>query len=636
MSNDGGATGARGRLVGGRYRLIERIGSGCTGTVWRALDELVQREVAVKQPRLPGHPGDERHRRAAHRLHREARAAARVDHPAAVVIHDVVVEDDGVKEPEGRDGTNGLPWIVMELVRGESLHELLDRGPLPPAEAARIGLAVLGALRAAHAVGIVHRDVKPANVLLGPHRRVVLTDFGIAHIQGEEPYTVSGEFVGSLEFVAPERTSGRIAGPASDLWSLGVLLYAAVEGRSPFRRTTPESTLAAITAEDTPEPKQAGALGPLIVRLLAKDPEERPDAEEVAGVLEAATKGRPAPEPTAPADRSQDTSGTPEPADAAGTVRPGRSAPAATPAPVRDDRPRAPEPRPGPGPGPGPAPGPGSEPIHEPEPEPVPEPERKREPVPEPERKREPVPESECGAVPERGPEAESFTRRLFRPAPVAALGALLAGGLWVAATLASDTGSAAERTGRATVSTTATTSASAPAAPAAPAGPALAPWTAHRETALAAVLHLPRGYRELAGETGAGDRPGTVLYASDDDGSRGLARVRLTRWDRAPRSPMAQAQHEHVDWGTYDREVRTRYTRTSFQGHEAVLAETTGGMEEPPSRLVRLLIRPDDGPLYELSVHMPEGGVGEKYGTAVFEGARDRLEIGTVRSSTP
>ncbi|MER6107588.1 protein kinase domain-containing protein [Streptomyces hirsutus] len=626
MSNDGGATGARGRLVGGRYRLIERIGSGCTGTVWRALDELVQREVAVKQPRLPGHPGDERHRRAAHRLHREARAAARVDHPAAVVIHDVVVEDDGVKEPEGRDGTNGLPWIVMELVRGESLHELLDRCPLPPAEAARIGLAVLGALRAAHAVGIVHRDVKPANVLLGPHRRVFLTDFGIAHVRGEEPHTVSGEFVGSLEFVAPERTSGRIAGPASDLWSLGVLLYAAVEGRSPFRRTTPESTLAAITAEDTPEPKQAGALGPLIVRLLAKDPEERPDAEEVAGVLEAATRGwaELEPEPTASADRSQDTSqdtsGTPEPVDAAGTVRPGRSVPAATPAPVRDDRPRAPEPAPGP------RPEPGSEPIHEPEPE----------PVPEPEGKREPVPESECEAVPERGPEAESFTRRLFRPALVAALGALLAGGLWAATTLASDTGSAAERTGRATASTTATTSASAPAAPAAPAGPALAPWTTHRETALAAVLHLPRGYRELAGETGAGDRPGTVLYASDDDGSRGLARVRLTRWDRAPRSPMAQAQHEHVDWGTYDREVRTRYARTSFRGHEAVLAETTGGMEEPPSRLVRLLIRPDDGPLYELSVHMPEGGVGEKYGTAVFEGARDRLEIGTVRSSTP
>ncbi|MFI9768396.1 serine/threonine-protein kinase [Streptomyces sp. NPDC052415] len=268
------------RLVGGRYRLIERIGSGGMGTVWRAHDELVDREVAVKQPRLPGEPEDEAYQRAAHRLYREARAAARVDHPSAVAIHDVVVEEDG------------LPWIVMELVRGESLHERLRGGPLEPAEAARTGLAVLGALRAAHTVGIVHRDVKPANVLLGPHDRVVLTDFGIAHIQGEEPLTATGEFVGSLEFIAPERMSGRTAGPASDLWSLGVLLYAAVEGWSPFRRTTMESTLAAILAVDPPEPQRAGALGPLLVRLLAKDPAERPDAAETADALEAVVPER--------------------------------------------------------------------------------------------------------------------------------------------------------------------------------------------------------------------------------------------------------------------------------------------------------------------------------------------------------
>ncbi|HEY1176105.1 MAG TPA: serine/threonine-protein kinase, partial [Phytomonospora sp.] len=198
--SEGGERVRDGRLVGGRYRLTERIGSGGMGTVWQAYDELVEREVAVKQPRLPGDPDDEQHRRAAHRLYREARAAARVDHPAAVSIHDVVEED-------------GLPWIVMELVRGESLHEVLRRGPVEAAEAARIGLAVLGARRAAHSVGIVHRDVKPANVLLGAHGRVVLTDFGIAHVQGEESLTVSGEFVGSLEFVAPERMSGRSAGP---------------------------------------------------------------------------------------------------------------------------------------------------------------------------------------------------------------------------------------------------------------------------------------------------------------------------------------------------------------------------------------------------------------------------------------
>ncbi|MEU5886699.1 serine/threonine-protein kinase [Streptomyces sp. NPDC047461] len=282
MSNDRGGTSPKGRLIGGRYRLAERIGSGGMGTVWRAHDELVDREVAVKQPRLPGDPEDEVHQRASHRLYREARAAARVDHPAAVSIHDVVVED-------------GLPWIVMEWVRGESLHEVLRRGPVAPAETARIGLAVLGALRAAHAVGIVHRDVKPANVLLGPHRRVVLTDFGIAHVQGEESLTVSGEFVGSIEFIAPERMSGRGAGPPSDLWSLGVLLYAAVEGEPPFRRTTLESTLAAILSFDPPEPKRAGPLSPLISGLLGKDPDLRPDAEEAAKILEAAAEGWPVP-----------------------------------------------------------------------------------------------------------------------------------------------------------------------------------------------------------------------------------------------------------------------------------------------------------------------------------------------------
>ncbi|WP_164873213.1 serine/threonine-protein kinase, partial [Streptomyces resistomycificus] len=344
MSNDGGSGDGEGRTVGGRYRLVERIGSGGMGTVWRAVDELVEREVAVKQPRLPGDPESESRQRAAHRLYREARAAARVDHPSAVSIHDVVVEEE-----------DGLPWIVMELVRGESMHELLQRGPLEPAEAARIGLAVLGALRAAHAVGIVHRDVKPANVLLGRHHRVVLTDFGIAHVQGEESLTVSGEFVGSLEFIAPERMSGPgAAGPSSDLWSLGVLLYAAVEGGSPFRRTTLESTLAAILAADPPEPKQAGPLGPLLVRLLAKDPERRPGPEEVAAVLEAAARERPVQGPfgdeaeeqdvgeEGEGGETQDTSGLREAAEDIGTarlrdaVRPPEPAPAVQPAPAID------------------------------------------------------------------------------------------------------------------------------------------------------------------------------------------------------------------------------------------------------------------------------------------------------------
>ncbi|MGY0024444.1 serine/threonine-protein kinase [Streptomyces sp. YJ-C3] len=307
MSGHGGTDTGAGRLVGGRYRLVERIGAGGMGTVWRAVDELVGRDVAVKQPRLPGDPHGESQRRAYARLHREARAAARVEHPSAVAIHDVVLEDQ-------------LPWIVMELVRGESLHEVLKRGPLAPQEAARIGLAVLGALRAAHAKGIVHRDVKPANVLLGPHGRVVLTDFGIAHIQGEESLTVSGEFVGSLECIAPERMSGDGAGPASDLWSLGVLLYAAVEGWSPFRRTTLESTLAAILSADPPVPERAGALRPLIDRLLVKDPAGRPDAAVAEAGLDAAVSGRPLPEPFGDVP-AQDPAGLREMGDDVGTVR---------------------------------------------------------------------------------------------------------------------------------------------------------------------------------------------------------------------------------------------------------------------------------------------------------------------------
>ncbi|MDX3531322.1 serine/threonine-protein kinase, partial [Streptomyces sp. ID05-39B] len=376
MSDDGEREGFNGRTVGGRYRLLERIGSGGMGTVWRARDLLMEREVAVKEPRLPGDPQDEFHRRAAHRLYREVRAAARVDHPSAVSIHDVVVE-------EGEGLPDGLPWIVMELVRGESLHEVLRRGPLDPPEAARIGLAVLGALRAAHAVGIVHRDVKPANVLLGPHGRVALTDFGIAHIQGEESLTLSGEFVGSLEFIAPERMSGRGAGPASDLWSLGVLLYAAVEGWSPFRRTTVESTLAAILAADLPEPKQAGPLAPLLIRLLARDPDERPAPAEAAEALEAATlSGWPAPSTTAEPTEPQDTAGLREFGDDVGTIRIGAEAePAGEP-----EKPTGPQPGPQSGPQSGPdrEPGPDSGPDSDPDSDPDPSAEAPSQPTPTP------------------------------------------------------------------------------------------------------------------------------------------------------------------------------------------------------------------------------------------------------------
>ncbi|MEU3828573.1 protein kinase [Streptomyces sp. NPDC029080] len=232
------------RVIGGRYRLTGRLGSGPGGTVWRALDERDHGPVAVKEPLLPGDPAtDEESRRIAHRLHHEARAATRVRHPSAVTVYDVVTED-------------GVPWIVMELVAGESLREVLRRGPVPAAEAARIGLAVLGALRAAHAVGIVHRDVKPANVLLESGTgRVVLTDFGIGDGHAEDA---------PAGFVAPERAAGPGAGPASDLWSLGALLRTALAGTDP----------------GPPEP-----LGPLLDRLQAEDPAARPDPHEVSAAL---------------------------------------------------------------------------------------------------------------------------------------------------------------------------------------------------------------------------------------------------------------------------------------------------------------------------------------------------------------
>ncbi|SDN02859.1 Serine/threonine protein kinase [Streptomyces sp. cf386] len=619
MTNDGGGTGHKERVIGGRYRLVERIGSGGMGTVWRALDQLVEREVAVKQPRLPGDPEDAAHQRAAHRLYREARAAARVDHPAAVSIHDVVVED-------------GLPWIVMELVRGESLHEVLQRGPLRPAETARIGLSVLGALRAAHDVGIVHRDVKPANVLLGPHRRVVLTDFGIAHIQGEESLTVSGEFIGSLEFIAPERMSGRGAGPASDLWSLGVLLYAAVEGWSPFRRTTLESTLAAILAADPPEPKQAGPLGSLIVRLLAKDPERRPDAREVGSVLEAVAEGWPVPEPSGGAAGAgpQDASGLREFAEDSGTVRL-RGAAAGGPAgEAGDEAGSGPGSEPGSEPGNGPGSGPGNGPGNGPGSGPGNGPGNghgadstsgstsgsSSDPT-------SPNPNPNPNPTPTLDPTPQRRGSTLLRPIPVALLGVLLIAGTWfTASAYLVDKGEDVKEMNP-TYSSAPLTPAKTPSPrPTSTPTPAGGTWIAHEEKDMNAVLSLPAEYKEMAREGSATDPPRLVVY------DIGLVQVRLTQWDKAPRPLLDQAEEAQETWNSYNNDASSQYTRTSFKGYDAVLVDTTYGMEESPSRVMQLLIVTEDDRMYELRVDMPKGTPSEKKGTAVFKGARDRLEI--------
>ncbi|MEV5878183.1 serine/threonine-protein kinase [Streptomyces sp. NPDC052101] len=263
----------RERVIAGRYRLLSPLGEGGMGTVWRARDEVLHREVAVKEVRAPaGLPASEVERMYA-RLEREAWAAARVANRNVVTVYDVALE-------------GGRPWIVMELVRGLSLADQLEaEGPLSPQRAAHIGAEVLSALRAAHAAGVLHRDVKPANVLLANDGRVVLTDFGIASVEGSSAITMTGEVVGSPEFLAPERALGRTPGPESDLWSLGVLLYAAVEGVSPFRYDTPISTLRAVVDEELPPPRRAGPLAPVIEGLLRKDPAERLDAERAAQEL---------------------------------------------------------------------------------------------------------------------------------------------------------------------------------------------------------------------------------------------------------------------------------------------------------------------------------------------------------------
>ncbi|MEU9735738.1 serine/threonine-protein kinase [Streptomyces sp. NPDC048002] len=276
-----------GRLIAGRYRLLSKLGHGGMGTVWRAKDETVDREVAVKEPRIPDHLPERERANAFERMRREARAAARLDHPSVVNVHDVAVVD-------------GQPWIVMELVQGRSLGDALQEGTLGARDAARIGLEVLGALEAAHAAGILHRDVKPDNVLLGRHDRVVLTDFGIAQIEGETNLTDTGGFVGSPEYIAPERVLGQRPGPASDLWSLGVVLYAATEGVSPFRRSNTPATLQSVLNATPAAPASAqGPLAEVITGLLQKDPARRPNAAQTRALLDsAANPPAPAPVPT--------------------------------------------------------------------------------------------------------------------------------------------------------------------------------------------------------------------------------------------------------------------------------------------------------------------------------------------------
>lgn len=263
------------RLLAGRYRLGDVLGRGGMGTVWRAEDETLGRTVAVKELRFPSSIDEEEKRRLITRTLREAKAIARIRNNSAVTVFDVVQEDD-------------RPWIVMELVEGKSLAEVIrEDGLLEPRRAAEVGLAVLDVLRSAHREGILHRDVKPSNVLIAEDGRVVLTDFGIAQVEGDPSITSTGMLVGAPSYISPERARGHKPGPAADLWSLGGLLYAAVEGTPPYDKGSAIATLTAVMTEPLEEPKNAGPLRDVIYGLLTKDPAQRLDDAGARAMLNA-------------------------------------------------------------------------------------------------------------------------------------------------------------------------------------------------------------------------------------------------------------------------------------------------------------------------------------------------------------
>ncbi|MGP4086582.1 serine/threonine-protein kinase [Streptomyces sp. KR55] len=271
-----GSEGEGGRIIAGRYRLHTRLGRGGMSVVWQATDQLLGRQVAVKEIDQDDSRSAAEARSRREGTLREARALAQLRHPHVIVVHDVVEDDE-------------RPYIVMELIDGGSLADrIAGHGPVDAYEAARIGIALLGALRAVHTAGVLHRDLKPANVLIESGTgRVVLTDFGVAQVEGVSTLTEAGSFVGSPEYTAPERMSGSGTGPASDLWSLGVLLCTAVSGSSPFHRDSLGGILHAVLSDEIRPPAQVGPLLPVVQGLLERDPQRRLDAAQAERMLRA-------------------------------------------------------------------------------------------------------------------------------------------------------------------------------------------------------------------------------------------------------------------------------------------------------------------------------------------------------------
>lgn len=275
LSQAAGGSLRDGRVLDDRYRLEARLGPGAMGSVWKAYDTRLERTVAVKEL-ISGPSSGEDLTVRRERIRREALALAQVEHPAIATIYDLIYV-----------GRRHEPWIVMAYIHGRSLHSIISDSPaLDEQKVASIGLAVLRGLMACHERQVYHRDVKPANILVSEDGKVHLVDFGIAQIGGSDSLTGKGRVLGTPEFLAPELFTGQSAGRLTDLWALGVTLYYALEGRSPFRAESLTATIASIISRNPPEPRTQGELTALVLRMLRKDPAERPDAATVAAVLQ--------------------------------------------------------------------------------------------------------------------------------------------------------------------------------------------------------------------------------------------------------------------------------------------------------------------------------------------------------------
>jgi len=548
------ATPAPDRIVADRYALKAPLGRGGMGVVWHAHDTVLGRAVAVKEVVLPPTLPDEERRAAHARVLREARAAARLNHPGAVTIYDVVQDQ-------------GHPFIVMELVPASTLADLVrTEGPLPPGRVAEIGGQLAATLEAAHRVGIVHRDVKPGNVMVAEDGGVKLADFGVASLQGDPQLTATGLVLGSPAYMAPEQAAGEPSGPPADFWALGATMFFAVEGAPPFDKGTSIATLAAVVNEDPRPMLRAGPLAPVVGALLAKDPADRPSGPRLRAQLEplagaaplSATKVLPAhrdePEPPAsttvplPATPRAATPAAPEPAEAttapapvpAGPPAPPETAaapvpvpagppappePAAAPAveraaestgaPAPEAGPDAPEPRPSAGPAPvdaGPGfgvrlPPPAGRPAFDPAGGPRPLP---------------PV-------APPRQPGGGRLLGVVALLALVVLAGVLVA---WAVIALRSDGG------GRAAPGTTrggATATTQAPAANGA-AGQLPAGWTSFANRRGNDVVGVPPGWRARARESS------NAVVVEEPDGARRVFTVRSTN----PANPLPQASRDY------------------------------------------------------------------------------------------